>query len=116
MSIHIVLRLSPIHAASPLFYGRNALFFLQVIAESLSEDEIAGLKELFKMIDTDNSGQITFEELKAGLKRVGANLKESEIYDLMQAVIIRISNSLFFRVRFRLITRFSTIFFAVLQF
>ena len=43
---------------------------------------------MFKMIDTDNSGQITFDELKAGLKRVGANLKESEIYDLMQAVSI----------------------------
>ncbi|CAJ2673573.1 unnamed protein product [Trifolium pratense] len=58
---------------------------LIVIAESLSEEELAGLKEMFKMIDTDNSGQITFEELKAGLKKVGANLKESEIYDLMQA-------------------------------
>ncbi|CAK7325160.1 unnamed protein product [Dovyalis caffra] len=58
---------------------------LRVIAESLSEEEIAGLKEMFKMIDSDSSGQITFEELKAGLKRVGANLKESEIYDLMQA-------------------------------
>ncbi|XP_065872262.1 calcium-dependent protein kinase 1-like [Euphorbia lathyris] len=58
---------------------------LRVIAESLSEEEIAGLREMFKMIDTDNSGTITFEELKAGLKRVGANLKESEIYDLMQA-------------------------------
>ncbi|CAL2239614.1 unnamed protein product [Prunus armeniaca] len=58
---------------------------LRVIAESLSEEEIAGLKEMFKIIDADNSGQITFEELKAGLKRFGANLKESEIYDLMQA-------------------------------
>ncbi|ONK68844.1 uncharacterized protein A4U43_C05F16600 [Asparagus officinalis] len=58
---------------------------LRVIAESLSEEEIAGLKELFKMIDTDNSGQITFEELKAGLGRVGANMKESEISALMQA-------------------------------
>ncbi|KAL4323888.1 hypothetical protein GQ457_11G006880 [Hibiscus cannabinus] len=58
---------------------------LRVIAESLSEEEIAGLKEMCKMIDTDNNGQITFEELTAGLKRVGANLKESEIYDLMQA-------------------------------
>ncbi|KAK7393149.1 hypothetical protein VNO78_21627 [Psophocarpus tetragonolobus] len=58
---------------------------LIIIAENLSEEEIAGLKEMFKMIDADNSGQITFEELKAGLKRVGANLKESEIYDLMQA-------------------------------
>lgn len=72
--------------------------FPQVIAESLSEDEIAGLKELFKMLDTDNSGQITFEELEAGLKRVGANLKESEIYDLMQAVIIQITKILIFLV------------------
>lgn len=64
---------------------------LQIIAESLSEEEIAGLKEMFKMIDTDGSGQISFEELKAGLQRVGANLKESEIYDLMQAVSIRVN-------------------------
>ncbi|XP_073034206.1 calcium-dependent protein kinase 26-like [Primulina eburnea] len=58
---------------------------LRVIAESLSEEEIAGLKEMFKMIDTDNSGYITFEELKAGLKRFGANLNESEIHNLMKA-------------------------------
>ncbi|VAI22935.1 unnamed protein product [Triticum turgidum subsp. durum] len=58
---------------------------LRVIAENLSEDEIAGLKEMFKMIDSDNSGQITYEELKVGLKKVGANLQESEIYALMQA-------------------------------
>lgn len=50
---------------------------------------------MFKMIDADNSGSITFEELKAGLNRVGANLKESEIYDLMQAVIIQIHNICF---------------------
>ncbi|KAF2534884.1 hypothetical protein F2Q70_00032455, partial [Brassica cretica] len=31
---------------------------LRVIAERLSEEEIGGLKELFKMIDTDNSGTI----------------------------------------------------------
>ncbi|KAK4478814.1 hypothetical protein RD792_014314 [Penstemon davidsonii] len=58
---------------------------LRVIAESLSEEEIAGLKEMFKMIDTDNSGHITFEELKIGLKKFGANLNESEIHDLMKA-------------------------------
>ena len=38
------------------------------------------------MIDTDNSGQITLEELKHGLERVGANLQDSEISGLMQAV------------------------------
>ncbi|XP_015946322.1 calcium-dependent protein kinase 26 [Arachis duranensis] len=58
---------------------------LRIIAENLSEEEISGLKEIFKMIDTDNSGQITFEEFKVGLRTFGANLSESEIYDLMQA-------------------------------
>ncbi|OAY43028.1 calcium-dependent protein kinase 26 [Manihot esculenta] len=61
---------------------------LRIIAENLSEEEIAGLTEMFKMIDTDGSGQITFEELKVGLKRFGANLNDSEIYDLMQAADI----------------------------
>lgn len=56
----------------------------------MSEEEIAGLKEMFKMIDADNSGQITLEELRAGLERVGANLKESEISALMEAVSILI--------------------------
>ncbi|KAL3535995.1 hypothetical protein ACH5RR_004456 [Cinchona calisaya] len=58
---------------------------IRVIAESLSEEEIAGLKQMFKMIDVDNSGHITLEELKNGLERVGANLQDSEIISLMQA-------------------------------
>lgn len=61
---------------------------LRVIAESLSEEEIAGLKEMFMSMDTDNSGAITFEELKAGLKRYGSNLKDVEIRDLMEAADI----------------------------
>ncbi|KAM3288387.1 calcium-dependent protein kinase 26 isoform X1 [Capsicum chacoense] len=58
---------------------------LMVIAESLSEEEIAGLKEMFKMIDTDNSGHITLDELKIGLKQFGADLSETEIRELMKA-------------------------------
>ncbi|KAM0940509.1 putative protein kinase CAMK-CDPK family [Dioscorea sansibarensis] len=61
---------------------------LRVIAESLSEAEIGGLKELFRMIDSDNSGTITFDELKDGLKRVGSELMESEIQALMTAADI----------------------------
>ncbi|KAK1429295.1 hypothetical protein QVD17_11501 [Tagetes erecta] len=61
---------------------------LRVIASKLSEEEIGGLKQMFKIIDTDNSGYITFDELKAGLKRFGSNLNESEIYDLMQSADI----------------------------
>lgn len=40
------------------------------------------------MIDTDNSGTITFDELKDGLRRVGSELMESEIQALMNAVNI----------------------------
>lgn len=58
----------------------------KVIAESLSEEEIAGLKEMFKAMDTDNSGAITFDELKAGLKKYGSTLQDTEIRDLMTAV------------------------------
>ncbi|XP_071710347.1 calcium-dependent protein kinase 26-like [Rutidosis leptorrhynchoides] len=61
---------------------------LRVIASKLSEEELAGLKQMFKIIDTDNSGYITFEELKAGLKKFGSNLKECEIYNLMQSADI----------------------------
>nr|VDD33092.1 unnamed protein product [Brassica oleracea] len=58
---------------------------LRVVAERLSEEEIGGLKELFKMIDTDNSGTITFEELKDSIRSVGSELVESEIQELLQA-------------------------------
>ena len=58
----------------------------QVIAERLSEEEITGLKELFNSIDTDNSGTITLDELKEGLAKLGANLAENEVRQLMEAV------------------------------
>jgi calcium-dependent protein kinase len=60
--------------------------FDQVIAESLSEEEIAGLKEMFMAMDTDNSGAITYDELKEGLRKYGSTLKDTEIRDLMEAV------------------------------
>nr|GME06748.1 calcium-dependent protein kinase 1 [Ipomoea batatas] len=58
---------------------------LKVIAENLSEEEIIGLKEMFKSIDTDDSGTITYEELKAGLTKMGTKLSESEVRQLMEA-------------------------------
>ncbi|CAI0427072.1 unnamed protein product [Linum tenue] len=66
---------------------------LRVIAESLSEEEIAGLKEMFKSMDTDNSGAITFDELKAGLRRYGSTMKDTEIRDLMDALRQSISTN-----------------------
>uniref|UniRef100_J3M0R9 non-specific serine/threonine protein kinase n=1 Tax=Oryza brachyantha TaxID=4533 RepID=J3M0R9_ORYBR len=61
---------------------------LRVIAESLSEEEIAGLKEMFQTMDADNSGAITYDELKEGLRKYGSTLKDTEIRDLMDAADI----------------------------
>lgn len=58
---------------------------LKVIAENLSEEEIKGLKAMFANIDTDNSGTITYEELKSGLTRLGSKLSETEVKQLMEA-------------------------------
>ena len=52
----------------------------------MSEEEIVGLKEMFKSLDTDNSGTITLEELRAGLPKLGTKISESELMQLMEAV------------------------------
>lgn len=41
---------------------------------------------MFTNIDTDKSGTITYEELKAGLARLGSKLTEAEVQQLMEAV------------------------------
>jgi len=41
---------------------------------------------MFNNMDTDNSGTITFEELKSGLSRLGSLPSESEIRQLLNAV------------------------------
>ena len=45
-----------------------------------------GLKQMFKGMDTDNSGTITLEELKHGLAKQGTKLSEYEVKQLMEAV------------------------------
>lgn len=63
---------------------------LKVIASCLSEEEIMGLKQMFKGMDTDNSGTITIEELKQGLAKQGTRLSEQEVKQLMEAVSYRL--------------------------
>lgn len=45
-----------------------------------------GLKQMFKGMDSDNSGTITLEELKHGLAKQGTKLSEYEVQQLMEAV------------------------------
>eukprot|EP01018_Ginkgo_biloba_P015765 Gb_38179 [translate_table: standard] len=58
---------------------------LRVIAEHLSVEEAESIKDMFRMMDTDNSGTISFEELKAGLHKLGSQMAESDVQMLMEA-------------------------------
>ncbi|XP_022845003.1 calcium-dependent protein kinase 30-like isoform X1 [Olea europaea var. sylvestris] len=56
---------------------------LRVIAEHLSVEEAEVIRDMFMLMDTNNDGKVTYEELKAGLRKVGSQLAEPEIKLLM---------------------------------
>ena len=58
----------------------------QVIAELLSGEEVDGLKSIFNAMDVQKKGSISYEELKAGLHKLGSQLAENEVQQLMEAV------------------------------
>ncbi|KAF7838409.1 calcium-dependent protein kinase 10-like [Senna tora] len=57
---------------------------LWVIAEHLSIEEVEIIKDMFTLMDIDKDGKVTYEELKAGLRKVGSQLAEPEIKMLME--------------------------------
>ncbi|OMO91171.1 hypothetical protein CCACVL1_07201, partial [Corchorus capsularis] len=59
---------------------------LRVIAEHLSVEEVEVIRDMFTLMDTDNDGKVSYEELKAGLRKVGSQLAEPEIKMLMEVV------------------------------
>ncbi|CAN4086084.1 unnamed protein product [Withania somnifera] len=56
---------------------------LRVIAEHLKLEEIEVIREMFSLMDSDGDGKITYNELKAGLRKVGSQLAEAEMKLLM---------------------------------
>ncbi|CAN6454140.1 unnamed protein product [Victoria cruziana] len=58
---------------------------LRVIAEHLSVEEVAGIKEMFSMMDSNNNGKITLEELKVGLHKIGHQVPDTDVQMLMEA-------------------------------
>jgi len=46
-------------------------------------EEIAGMKELFRSIDTDNSGTITIGELRTAMQNWGHKIPEDQIMAIM---------------------------------
>ncbi|KAG6386122.1 hypothetical protein SASPL_155013 [Salvia splendens] len=56
---------------------------LRVIAEHLSVEEMEVIRDMFALMDTNNDGKVTFDELKTGLRKVGSQLAEAEMKLLM---------------------------------
>ncbi|KAF8646174.1 hypothetical protein HU200_065944 [Digitaria exilis] len=58
---------------------------LRVIAEHLSVEEAADIKNLFDGMDVNKNGKLTFEEFKAGLRKLGNQMPDSDLRILMDA-------------------------------
>ncbi|KAH9651760.1 calcium-dependent protein kinase 33 [Citrus sinensis] len=61
---------------------------LKVIVENLPTEEIQKLKQKFTEMDTDKSGTLSYDELKAGLAKLGSTLREVDVKQYMQAADI----------------------------
>lgn len=59
---------------------------LQVIAEHLSVEEVAGIKEAFQIMDNGNKGKINLEQLRTGLHKLGQQIPDPDLQILMEAV------------------------------
>ncbi|XP_008804559.2 calcium-dependent protein kinase 20-like [Phoenix dactylifera] len=58
---------------------------LRVVAEHLSVEEVADIKEMFGKMDVNNNGKITLGELKNGLHRLGHQIADADVQILMEA-------------------------------
>lgn len=56
---------------------------LRVIAEHLTVDEVAGIKEGFQLMDIGNKGKIDVNELRVGLQKLGHQIAECDVQILM---------------------------------
>ncbi|KAI4381497.1 hypothetical protein MLD38_007564 [Melastoma candidum] len=58
---------------------------LKVIAEHLSVEEVAGIKEGFHLMDISNKGKINIDELRVGLHKIGHQIPDADLQILMEA-------------------------------
>lgn len=49
-------------------------------------EEVAGIQEGFKLMDTSNKGKINIDELKIGLHKLGHQIPDTDLHILMEAV------------------------------
>ncbi|XP_052207744.1 calcium-dependent protein kinase 24 [Diospyros lotus] len=58
---------------------------LRVVADNLPHEQVAGIKQMFLMMDTDKNGNLTFEELKTGLNMIGQQIADPDVQMLLEA-------------------------------
>ena len=57
-----------------------------MIAEHLSVEEVADIKDMFSKMDINGNGKLTLEELKFGLHKLGHQIPDADVKILMDAV------------------------------
>ncbi|KAE8691993.1 Calcium-dependent protein kinase 24 [Hibiscus syriacus] len=61
---------------------------LRVVADNLPNEQVDSITETFNMMDTDENGNLTFEELRDGLHKIGHSLDDPDVQMLMDAADI----------------------------
>jgi len=56
------------------------------IAKVSNENEIADIKDFFNQFDTNNMGNLNFEEIKEGFKRNGLNIKDNILQEIFNGL------------------------------
>ncbi|KAJ6908571.1 hypothetical protein NC651_018847 [Populus alba x Populus x berolinensis] len=59
---------------------------LRVVADSLPDEQVDKIKQMFHMMDTDHNGDLSFQELKDGLNKFGHSVPDPDVKLLMDAV------------------------------
>ena len=67
---------------------------LRVVAEHLSVEEVAGIKEAFDMMDAGKKGKIDLEGFKIGLNKLGHQIPDADVQILMEAADVDRDGSL----------------------
>ncbi|KAF7805360.1 calcium-dependent protein kinase 24 [Senna tora] len=61
---------------------------LRVVADNLPDEQIDRIKQMFHMMDKDKNGNLSFEELRDGLSRIGHTLPDHDVQMLLEAADI----------------------------
>ncbi|XP_039125618.1 calcium-dependent protein kinase 29-like isoform X2 [Dioscorea cayenensis subsp. rotundata] len=58
---------------------------LRVVADQLPMEEIAGIRQMFHMMDTNKDGNLSMDELRKGLHMIGHGVLEPDVQMIMEA-------------------------------